>query len=147
MKKIVLINLCALTLIFLTAGVSARPNTDRETIQTLMEQRINVLNYYYGGKMNLEDARCNVEKLTANTLLKEDVRMMKAFDGEAVDQVAAFDIELVSCSRTSYGIIKGQADIYWLMQGENGRWETEESYFFTAEDHQGEVKITQLKKI
>ena len=147
MKRVVLVNFCAFTLIFLTAGAVARPNTDMETMEILMKERICVLNYYYGGKMSFNDARRNIEKLTDDDLLKEDLALMKAHDGETVDQVAAFDIEILSCKRSSYGIIKGNVDIYWLMQGENGRWETEECYYFTAEDDHGEIKLTQLKKL
>ena len=147
MKRVVLVNLCALTLIFLTAGAIARPDTDVKTMETLMEERICVLNYYYGEKMSFDDARRNIEKLTAGELLREDLSLMKAHDGETVDQVAAYDIEILSCKRSSYGIIKGNAEIYWLMQGENGRWETEESYYFTAEDDDGKIKMTQLKKL
>ena len=147
MKKVVILNLCVLFLILLTAGVYARPNTDSATIAVLLENRIAILNHYYGGKMNYDDARINIQRITADSLLKEDLLLMEAFDGEDVDQVASFDLDIVSCQRTSYGIIKGQADIYWLMQGEKGRWDTKESYYFTAEDDQGEVKLTQLKKL
>jgi len=147
MKKVIILNVCVLILIFLTAWVYARPNTDSETIAVLLENRIAILNHYYGGKMNYGDARTNIQRIAADSLLKEDLRLMKAFNGDDVDQVASFDLDIVSCQRTSYGIIKGQADVYWLMQGENGRWATAESYYFTAEDDQGEVKLTQLKKL
>ena len=147
MKKVAMLNICALILIFLTAGIQARPNTDSAAVELLLEQRITILNHYYGGKMNFDDARTNVEKIAADSLLKEDLRLMKAFDGEEVDQVASFDVDVAHCSRTSFGIIKGQADVYWLMQGAGGQWETEESYYFTAEDDQGKIKLTQLKKL
>jgi len=147
MKKVIILNVCVLIFIILTAGVYARPNTDSEMIAALLENRIAILNHYYGGKMNYDDARTNIQRIAADSLLKEDLRLMKAFDGEDVDQVASFDLDIVNCQRTSYGIIKGQADIYWLMQGEKGRWDTQESYYFTAEDDQGEVKLTQLKKL
>ncbi len=147
MKKVVILNLCTLILILLTAGVYARPDTDSETIASLLESRIAILNHYYGGKMNFKDARTNIQRITADSLLKEDLKLMKAFDGDEVDQIASFDLEIVSCQRTSYGIIKGQAEIDWLMQGENGRWNTEESYYFTAEDDQETIKLTQLKKL
>ena len=147
MKKIIIVNVCALLLIFLTAGVNARPNTDDTQIKNLLSQRINILNHFYGGKMAFEDARNNIEKIAADSLLKEDLQLMKAFDGTDVDQVAEYNVNMISCERTSYGIIKGQVDIFWLMQGENGGWETEETYFYTAEDDQGKIKLTQLKKI
>ena len=147
MKRIIIVNICVLLLIFLTAGVNARPNTDSGQIEALLNERISILNHFYGGKMAFEDARHNIEKITADSLLREDLNLMKAFDGVEVDQVAEYDINLISCERTSYGIIKGQVDIFWLMQGENGRWETEESYYFTAEDDQGIFKLTQLKKL
>ena len=147
MKKVVILNLCALILILLTAGVYAGPDTDSETIASLLESRIAILNHYYGGKMSFKDAQSNMQRIVSDSLLKEDVKLMKAFDGDDVDQVASFHLNVVSCQRTSYGIIKGQAEICWLMQGENGRWNTEESYYFTAEDNQGTVKLTQLKKL
>mgnify|MGYP006992073753 CR=1 FL=1 len=146
MKKAVTANICILMIILLTAGAHARPAKDSTQIEELFEQRIAILNHYYGGKMAFEDARSNIEKLVSGPLLEEDVRLMKAFDASGVDQVADYDLNLVSCKRSSYGIIKGQADIYWVMQGENGRWETEESYFYTAENKGDCIKLTQLTK-
>jgi len=147
MKKAAVANICILMMIFLTAGVYARPANDSAQIEELLEQRIAILNHYYGGKMAFEDARKNIEKLVSGLLLEEDLRLMKAFDASGVDQVAGYDLNLISCERSSYGIIKGQADIHWVMQGENGRWETEESYYYTAECNGEDIKLTQLTKI
>lgn len=147
MKKIVIVNLCLLLFIFFTAGMKAVPASDSAKIEELMKERIGILNYYYGGKMSFEDARKNIEKIEKSTLLAEDLDLMKSFVGEAIDQIADYAFLSTTCKRSSFGILNGEVEIYWVLQGENGRWETEETYYFTAEDSDGKVKLTQLKKL
>ena len=147
MKKLIMVNISVLLIMFLTASVNVKPNTDTQSVEHLLEERIAILNHFYGGKMAFDDARNNLEKISADSLLKEDVSLMKAFDGSEVDHVAEFHIEITECGRTSYGVIKGKAEISWLMQGQREEWDTVESYYFTAEDDQGTIKLTQLKKL
>ena len=147
MKKLLLIQLCALLLIIFTAATSDTPSSDKAVVADLMETRIGILSYYYGGKMTLDDARNNMAKITKDSLFKEDVALMKGFANTEVEQITDYSIEILSCKRSSYGIIQGEACVHWVMYGRDGYWETEENYYFTAERDGEEVKLTQLKKI
>lgn len=147
MKKLFLIQLAALLLIVFTAASSGTPADDKTVILDLMETRIDILSYYYGGKMTLEDARHNMAKISAGGLFKEDVAFMEGFSDTEIDQITDYSLEIISCKRTSYGIIKGEARVYWKMRGQEGCWETEEEYYFTAEQDEDHIKLTQLKKI
>lgn len=147
MKKLFLVQLCALLLIVFTAATSGVPKNDENVIADLMETRIGILSYYYGGKMALEDAQNNMAKVTAEGLLKEDLALLEGFANTEVDQITDYDLEILSCKRTSYGIIKGEVKVYWILHGTEGYWETEEEYYFVAEQDEQGTKLTQLKKM
>lgn len=147
MKKMFLIQLCALLLIIFTAATSGTPTTDQRLITDLLETRIDILSYYYGGKMTLEDARHNIAKITTGVLFKEDEAFLEGFANTEVDQITDYEIEILSCNRTSYGILKGEVHIHWVMKGLEGYWETEEEYYFVAEQDAQGTKLTKLKKI
>ena len=147
MKKLFLVQLCALLLIVLTAATSAVPSSDKAVIEDLMETRIAILSYYYGGKMTFEDARDNMAKITAEGLFGEDVALLEGFANTEVDQITDYDLEILSCKRTSYGIIQGRVRVHWMMHGLEGYWETEEEYYFTADWDENATKLTQLKKM
>ncbi|MBR3786346.1 MAG: hypothetical protein IKJ77_08080 [Firmicutes bacterium] len=147
MKKLFLIQLCALLLIILTAAASGAPDDDKAIITDLLETRVSILSYYYGGKMTFDDARNNMAKVTSGGLFDEDVSLLEGFAKTEVDQITDFDIQVKNCHRTSYGIIKGEAVVHWVMRGLEGYWETEETYYFTAESDEQGTKLTQLKKL
>ena len=147
MRKLLLMQFAALLLIVFTAAASGTPSDDKAVITDLMETRIGILSYYYGGKMSFEDARNNMAKITAESLFKEDVALLEGFANTEVDQITDYDLEVLSCQRTSYGIIKGQARVRWMMYGPEGHWETEEEYYYTAETDVESIKLTQLKKL
>lgn len=147
MKKLFMVQLCALLLIVFTAATSGTPTSNKAVVTELMETRIGILSYYYGGKMTFEDARKNMAKITAEGLFKEDVALLEGFANTEVDQITDYDLEILSCKRTSYGIIKGEARVHWIMRGTEGYWETEEEYYYTAESDECGTKLTQLKKL
>ena len=147
MKKLFLIQLSALLLIVFTAAASGTPPDDKTVISDLMEERIGILSYYYGGKMSFEDARSNMAKVTAESLFKEDIALMEGFSRTEVDQITDYSLEILSCQRTSYGILKGEAKVSWVLLGPDGYWETEEAYYFTADCDTEGTKLTQLKKL
>jgi len=147
MKKLFLIQLCALLLIIFTAASSGMPPDDKTVIKDLMETRIGILSYYYGGKMSFEDARNNMAKITAEGLFTEDVALMEGFSKTEVDQITDYSLEILSCQRTSYGIIKGEMRVRWRLFGQEGHWETIEKYYFTADCDETSIKLTQLKKL
>ena len=147
MKKLLIIQLCAFLLIVLTAAANGIPTEDSEVIADLMETRISVLSYYYGGKMTLEDAKDNMAKVTSESLFKEDVALMEGFANTEVDQITDYSLEILSCQRTSYGIIKGRVRVSWVLSGPEGYWDTEEEYYFTADSDEQGTKLTQLKKL
>ncbi len=147
MRKLLLMQFAALLLIVFTAAASGTPSDDKAVITDLMETRIGILSYYYGGKMSFEDARSNMAKITAESLFKEDVALLEGFANTEVDQITDYNLEVLSCQRTSYGIIKGQVRVRWMMYGPEGHWETEEEYYYTAETDVESIKLTQLKKL
>ena len=147
MKKLFLIQLCALLLIVFTAAASAAPQDDKSVVAELLETRIGILSYYYGGKMTFEDARQNLSRITADGLFQDDTALLEGFLNTEVDQIADYNLKVLSCHRTSYGIIKGKVHIYWMMHGSEGYWETEEEYYFTAECDAEGTKLTQLKNL
>ena len=147
MKKLILIQLSVLMLIIFTAATSGTVSSDEELISDLMKTRIDILSYYYGGKMDFEDARNNMAKITKESLFKEDIAMMEGFANTEVEQITDYSLEILSCKRISFGIIQGEARVRWVMHGRDGYWETEENYYFTAESDAENVKLTQLKKL
>lgn len=147
MKKLFLIQFCALLLIVFTAATNGTPKDDQAMVADLMETRIGILSYYYGGKMTFEDARKNIAKITAESLFKEDVDLLEGFANTEVDQITNYNIEILSCKRTNYGILKGEAKVHWVMRGSEGYWETEEEYYYTAASDETGTKLTQLRKL
>lgn len=147
MKKVYAINICVLVIIFLTAGIIARPSDYNREMKSLISQRIDILDEYYSNKTDFDDSRDKLEKVEAGSLLKKDVRAMKDYQATDLDQVTDYRIRMQSCRKTSYGIIKGKVEISWIMRGYDGTKEEKHQYFFTGEINQKNTKLTQLKII
>ncbi len=147
MRKLMIVNICAILFVFLTSFIYGEPAADEDAVYSLMEERIAILNNYYGGKMSYDDARNNISKISTGSLYSDDVKIMKAWENADIDQITSFDIEIASCQRTSHGIIKGEMEVHWVLKGAEGTWETCQNYYFTAEEQKGKMKLSQLKKI
>lgn len=147
MKKIHAINLCVLIIIFLTAGVAAKPAADSQDMKKIISERIAVLNQYYCGQTVMDKTRSRLEKIEKGSLLKSDVKLMKAYAQTELDVITDYKVKILSDKRTSFGIIKGKAEIRYTMQGQRGRWRETHRYFFTAEKENQKIKLTQLKII
>lgn len=147
MKKVYAVNACVLVIIFLTAGIIARPSDYNREMKNLISQRTEVLNEFYDGRRDFDASRDKLELLEAGKLLKNDVAAMKTYQSTDIDQVVSYKIKIKSCKKTSYGIIKGKAEIRWVMRSVNDTREEKHSYFFTGEINQKNTKLTQLKKI
>ncbi len=61
--------------------------------------------------------------------MKNDVAAMKTYQSTDIDQVVSYKIKIKSCKKTSYGIIKGKAEIRWVMRSVNDTREEKHSYF------------------
>ena len=147
MKKVYAFNACVLVIIFLTAGIVARPSDCNGEMKNLISQRTEVLSEFYDGKSDFDVARDKLELVEGGRLLKTDVAAMRAYQFTDIDQVAGFKIKIKSCKKTSYGIIKGKAEIRWIMRSVNDMREEKYLYFFTGEMDQKKTKLTQLEKI
>ncbi|WP_425754887.1 hypothetical protein ACPW7J_07785 [Ihubacter sp. rT4E-8] len=147
MKKLYVVNLCVLLIMFLTAGIVGRPNTDSSQIKLLVTDRITALNDYYSQDTTYDETEDILRQLEKEKLLRSDLALMKAYSATDMDRIQTSKVKVKSCKRTSYGIIKGNAEISYVMYRQHGKWRDKQVYFFTAEDKKGKIKLTQLKKI
>ncbi len=145
MKKIHIINLCLLLIIFLTAGVTAKPETDSRIVKRLIGQRIEVLNSFYSGETTKEAAELSLEKLEKGRILKEDAALMKAYSRTDIDRIAGYKVKILSCRQTSFGIVKGKAEIHYIMEGQLGKRRETHRYFFTGEKEKDRLRLTSMK--
>ena len=72
---------------------------------------------------------------------------MQVYQSTDIDQVVSYKIKIKSCKKTSYGIIKGKAEIRWVMRSVNDMREEKYEYYFTGEINLKNTKLTQLGKI
>lgn len=147
MKKLYVVNLCVLLIMFLTAGIVGRPNTDNQQIKELIAGRIIVLNDFYSQKSSFDKTEGELKKIEKDSLLKNDLTLMEAYSATDMDRIQEYKVKIRSCRRSSYGIIKGKAEISYVMSGQQGKWQDKQQYYFTAEDQNRKTKLTQLKKI
>lgn len=147
MKKIYVINACVLIIIFLTAGIVANPKSESENIETLISKRIEVLNNFYRSKATFDQAKDSLEKIESGSLLKLDVKEMKRNQATDMDMVKDYKIVINSIETNSFGIVKGYAEVAWIMETYNGIEKLDGEYFFTGEINKKKLKLTQLKKI
>lgn len=147
-RKAFTVNLCVLLIIFLTAGVAAKPADDNQTVRKIISQRIEILNSYYSGEKNAEQAKEALQKIEKDSILKNDIRLMAAYANTDIDQIADYKVKILSGRRTGYGIIKGKAEVKYLMRSTGGRIRQTHRYFFTAElGKSSKVKMTQFNII
>lgn len=147
MKKIHAVNLCIIVIIFLTAGVSAKPDTESQDMKQNISDRIMILNRYYSGEETLDKTRTALENIETGTILKDDVKQMKLYSRTDMDQITDSKVKILSCKETSFGILKGKAKISYVMKGQQGSRKETHHYFFTAEKEKKTRKLTQLKPI
>lgn len=147
MKKLYVVNLCVLLIMFLTAGIVGRPNTDNQQVKELITGRITALNDYYSQKSSFDKTEDALKKLEKGDLLKNDLTLMEAYSATDLDRIQSAKVKLKSSRRSSYGIIKGKVEISYVMSGQHGTWQDKQQYYFTAEDQHQKIQLTQLKKI
>ncbi|MGN0659708.1 MAG: hypothetical protein ACI4LA_08875 [Emergencia sp.] len=147
MKKVYIVNLCVLLIIFLTAGITGRPNTDSRQMKEVISLRITALDRFYSQDESFDETRDFLETIESGRLLRNDVELMEAFAATDLDRIKSAKVKISACRRSSLGIIKGEADIRYVMEGQKGIWQDRQQYFFTAEDSGGKLKMTQFRKL
>lgn len=147
MKKVYIINICALIIIFLTAGIITEPENYREQAETAMSKRIDILNDYYGCKVDYEKSAEKLNQAEKGHLLEKDLKLMEEFSATDMDMVEDYHIEITSVSESNYGVIKGQAEIRWLLMTYSGRVKETYNYYFTVETDETGSKLTEFKKL
>lgn len=147
MKKVIAVNACLLLIMFLTAGMMSKPETDSSTAKKLISERISILNSYYSGETETDDAESQLELIESGRLLREDRALMKAFEQTDVERIPEYKVEIIECETMQCGIVKGTAEISYEMEGVQGRYRQSAEYYFTGDKEDGQIKLTQLKKI
>ncbi len=147
MKKLIAVNACLLILMFMTAGMVSKPDTDRSAAEKLISERIIILNEYYSGETEAEEAERRLELIESGSLLREDRAMMKEFAKTDVERVPEHQVEITECETMQCGIVKGTAEISYRLEGVRGSSRQSAKYYFTGDKDEGEIKLTQLKKI
>lgn len=145
MKKVYIFNVCVLLVIFLTAGVIVRPQSDRKIMEDQIHSRIEILNRYYDGTWDFDKTRSALEKVEKGSLLKTDTALMKDYEYTDIEQVTEYEVRMISCRTTRYGILKGKAEIVYLMRGNQGKQKETHRYLFTAEKEKKKIRLTQMK--
>ena len=87
MKKLYVVNLCVLLIMFLTAGIVGRPNTDNQQVKELITGRITALNDYYSQKSSFDKTEDALKKLEKGDLLKNDLTLMDAYSATDLDRI------------------------------------------------------------
>lgn len=147
MKKLYVVNLCVLLIMFLTAGIVGRPNTDNQQVKELISGRITVLNDFYSQTRSFDHTEKSLKKIEKGVLLRNDLVLMEAYSATDLDRIKSAKVRIKSCRRSSFGIIKGKAEVSYVMEGQRGKWQDKQLYYFTAEDQNKRMKLTQLKKL
>lgn len=147
MKKLYVVNLCVLLIMFLTAGIVGRPNTDNQQVKGLIAGRITALNDYYSQERGFDRTEAALKKIEKDALLRNDLALMEAYSATDLDRIRSAKVRIKACRRSSYGIIKGKAEVSYVMEGQRGNWQDKQLYYFTAEAQKKTMKLTQLKKI
>lgn len=148
MKRVLIVNLGVLLILFLTAAVIADPDDDCKAVKKLINKRTEILNDYYGGAIDFDEAENRLEKIEKSAILREDLRVMKMYGETDFDRVTDAEIVMKTCDRNSHGILSGRTQIRWQMQTMEKServWTEEKIYFFTGEDNDKSVKLTQLE--
>ena len=147
MKKVYAVNICVLIIMFMTAGMISKPADNDDVMKQRISQRIDILEEYYRSETDFDRAREKLEKIENGSLLKTDVKYMKDYAATDVERILDYKVKIKSCRRTNYGIIKGKAEILYVMKGHGPKRTEKHQYFFTGEKHKKSLKLTQLKKI
>lgn len=146
-KRVVLINGMILLIMFSFAGMAQQADTDPEQMEKLLAGRIEILNDYYSQKTDFAQTRDKLAEVEAALLLQDDLIQMDVCAGTDIERVAEADVEITACSRNSYGMIKGNAVIKYRIIGQAGTWHESREYYFTGEEQQEKIKLTQLNVI
>lgn len=147
MKKLFVVNLCILSVIFLTAGMAEKPASLSKEAAEIISGRITILNSYYSGKREFDETRSRLEKIETGKILKEDVALMKGFARSDIEQIPEHKVKIKSCQGKSRGLVKGEALITYILEGNQGKFKQSGRYYFTAEKKKEKLKLTQLEKL
>ena len=145
MKKVYAVNLCVLMFMLFTTGMTAGAADDDELVKDMLSRRTEILEQYFHGGADADECRAELERIESGSLLRQDVENMKAFAATDIESILDFRIRILSCRRSSYGIVKGRVEILYVMAGCGTKRTETCQYFFTAEERSEALKLTQLK--
>lgn len=147
MRKLYAVNLCVLVMIFMTAAAAGKPETGSKQIENLISSRIEILNDYYAGTEDFYGTLNRLEAIETGRLKRSDTAMMEACKNTDVERILKHDIDIKTCEKSAHDIIKGDAEITYVMEGCSGKSAQSGKYFYTAEKKGERVLLTQLKNI
>lgn len=146
-KRLFTTNICILIVILFTVTIYGKTDDNERRIKELITLRTEILQDYYHNYKNYNETLKRLTEIESHSLLDDDSKNLKKFSYTDVDYVKNFKIRVDEIKESSHGMINGTTRIYWEMEGVNGNYNTEGSYYFVVEKNNHKLKITQFKKI
>lgn len=147
MKKVYVFQICALLLIFLTAGVIIKPQSDSKIMESQIQSRIEILNKYYDGTWDYDRAETALEKVEKGSLLKTDTALMKDYELTDMEQVTEYTVTVISSRTTRYNMVKCTVKIDYTMYGQQGKRKESHKYLFTGEKEKKRIRLSGMQII
>ena len=126
MKKVYVFQICALLLVFLTAGVIIKPQSDT---------------------WDYDRAETALEKVEKGSLLKTDTALMKDYELTDMEQVTEYAVTVISSRTTRYNMVKCTVKIDYTMYGQQGKRKESHKYLFTGEKEKKRIRLSGMQII
>lgn len=111
-------------------------------INQLFENRIDILQKAFYGKIKFEDAENCLEAIETSPILIGDLQYISSSDSTEIDIVEAFEINKIEKIKDENDLLAFSATITWKMQGVEGYYIDTHDYIITLKKDGNIYKIS-----
>jgi len=123
---------------------SFKSDNNEKIITELVCERTDIMEGYFCGQINLNDAVRAIKQIEKGRLLEEDIRNMKEFFQTDIEAVSMYEVTGTEITYKDENLVCAVMSILWETHGINGKDKTEEVYSVIMEKSENSFKLVQF---
>lgn len=140
-KKIATILAVFILCTVLASGGEKEPE---DIIKHLIRERTEIMNEYFCGHINYDEASDRIREIEKDSLLQEDIRALKDYFQTDIEEVTDFEISNLEITYSDEDMVCAVATITWEVHGTSGNELIDEIYSVIMEKDEKNYKLVQF---
>lgn len=143
-KIIMVPTVIIITAVLCSGMISFGEQSYEAATKVLLKERTDILQNYFYGKLDRQQAEQKLKEIETYPLLKKDLAALNVEDGCRADAVKSMNIKKISESSKLYHMISFETEIEWSMSSVYGDYETSGEYFVVLNSENNNYKLSEF---